>query len=335
MDRLEYFERGRELYNQKRYKDAAKQFLLSIVKEHSYVALSWLARCYESGLGVEKNLHMAKDLYQMSYNRIPHRQRDTKFCAWVEENIERLKDISDCDRMSRFIDGIGNVKAIKSHNGPVSPQLRYNLDEVVVTGGRKDTFVELFHFAQQNIERINKKWTCDGKNRFYDGYTLDTHHFKLLVTRGISDQYFIRSNGRNCHVTFPQSANLHYIYVQESILKKVKDVLYKRAQVVIPEVLQRVSSRINVPYRNCIVVKALRYYSALYDFDTHDITFCASCVQLPEQSLESLCIHELTHSFVRGHDKDFYDKMLELGGQTMLDCDDNLWKENQWPYLNI
>lgn len=69
--------------------------------------------------------------------------------------------------------------------------------------------------------------------------------------------------------------------------------------------------------------------------DTHDVTFCAGCVQLPEKSLEALCIHELTHSFVRGHDKDFHDKMLELGGQEMYDLDNNLWKEDMWPYLKI
>ena len=174
-------------------------------------------------------------------------------------------------------------------------------------------------------------------SRFIDnnGYALDTHHFRLLVTRGSSDNYTTRLDGRDCYVTFPKNANLNYIYVQETILKKVKEVIFKRAQVVIPQVLQRVSERINVQYRNCIVVKALRGFWALYDFDTHDVTFCAGCVQLPEKSLEALCIHELTHSFVRGHDKDFHDKMLELGGQEMYDLDNNLWKEKRWLYLDM
>ena len=38
MDRLDYFERGRELYKGKRYEDAAEHFLLSIVKERSNVS---------------------------------------------------------------------------------------------------------------------------------------------------------------------------------------------------------------------------------------------------------------------------------------------------------
>lgn len=65
MSRLDYFERGKELYKGKRYKEAAEHFLLSIVKERSNVSRAWLANCYEYGLGVEKNLLMAKDLYQV------------------------------------------------------------------------------------------------------------------------------------------------------------------------------------------------------------------------------------------------------------------------------
>lgn len=335
MDRLDYFEKGRELYESKKYKEAAEHFLLSIIKEHSNVSRAWIANCYERGLGVEKDLLMAKDLYQVSYNNIGHSGRSKKLWLWVYDRLEQLKDVPDSNSIVRFIDGIGNVKILRNLNGPETPQIRYNIDETVVCTDKKTTFVESLHFAEENIARLNKEWTCDGKNRFHDGYTLDTHHFRLLVTRGCSNSYSTRLDGRDCYVTFPNNANLNYIYVQETILKKVKEVIFKRAQVVIPQVLQRVSERINVQYRNCIVVKALRGFWALYDFDTHDVTFCAGCVQLPEKSLEALCIHELTHSFVRGHYKDFHDKMLELGGKEMCDLDKNLWKEDMWPYLKI
>ena len=50
MSRLDYFEKGRELYKGKRYEDAAEHFLLSIVKEYYNVSLAWLADCYEYGL---------------------------------------------------------------------------------------------------------------------------------------------------------------------------------------------------------------------------------------------------------------------------------------------
>ena len=335
MDRIGYFERGYELYNNKKYKEAAEHFLLSITKEHSRAAEAWLGHCYELGLGVEKDLLLAKDLYQTSLYYTGSSQEREGLWAWVHGRLEQLKDIPFCGSIVQFIDGIGNVKVIKNINGPNSPQLRYNIDEAVVSTNKKSSIVEMLHFARETITQLNSKWTCDDKSRFFDGYTLDTHHFRLIVTRGDSNAYHTRLDGRDCHVTFPHSADLNYIYVQETILKKVRDVIYKRAQIVIPPVLQRVSERINVPYRKCIVVKTLRNYSAMYYPATRDVTFCARCIQLPRESLESLCIHELTHSFVHSHNKDFYDKMLQLGGRKMCDLDKNLWEENLWPYLNI
>lgn len=336
MNRTDYFERGVELYKSKRYKEAAEHFLLGIVKLRSDSSKIWLANCYETGLGVEKNLLMAKDLYQVAYYyNLAHSQRNSTIGAWLQERLEQLGHIPHSGSMSLFIDGIGNVKAIKTLNGPQTPQLRYNINETVVTCDNKETFAEMFHYAQETIPRLNLEWTCDGRNRFFDGYSLNTHHFSLVVTRGESDSYHTRLNGNCCHVIFPKSANLNYLHVQETILRKVKEIIYKRAQEVIPQVLQKVSERINVPYRKCIVVKTLRNYSAKYYPATRDVTFCASCIQLPRESLESLCIHELTHSFVHSHNKDFYDKMLQLGGRKMCDLDKNLWKENLWPYLNI
>ena len=335
MSRIDYFEKGRELYENKKYKEAAEHFLMSIVKTHYRVAQAWLANCYERGLGVEKDLLMAKDLYQVSYNIIGNNERSNKLWTWVYDRLEHLKDVPDCDSIVRFIDGIGNVKIIRNLNGPETPQIRYNINETVVSTDKKTTFVESLLFAEENIARLNKEWTCDGKTRFFDGYTLNTHYFRLLVARGDSDKYHTRLDGRDCYVTFPKDVNLGYIYVQETIRKKVREVVFKRAQVAIPPVLQRVSERINVPYGKCIVVKDIGRFLAMHDFYTQDVTFCSSCVQLPEKSLESLCIHELTHSFVRNHGKDFYDKMLELGGKEMCDLEKNLWKEDMWPYLKI
>lgn len=335
MNRTDYFERGMELYKSKRYNEAAEHFLLSITKEHSSVAEAWLGHCYEQGLGVEKDLLLAKDLYQTSLYYTGYYQKREGLWAWVHGRLEQLKDIPFCGSIVQFIDGIGNVKVIKNINGPNPPQLRYNIDEAVVSTNNKSSIVEMLHFARETITQLNSKWTCDGRNRFFDGYSLNTHHFRLTVTRGDSDAYHTRLDGRDCHVTFPHSADLNYIYVQETILRKVKEIIYKRAQEVIPQVLQKVSERINVPYRKCIVVKTLRNYSAMYYPATRDVTFCASCIQLPRESLESLCIHELTHSFVNGHDKNFHDKMLELGGHEMHELDKNLWKENLWPYLKI
>lgn len=332
---MNYFETGRQLYLQKEYTRAADNFLQSILKEYSSAAQAWLGSCYEYGLGVEKNLLLAKDLYTVCYQRLGNQERQGNFGVWVSERMSCLKEILVLNNMTRSMNGIGNVKVIKNINGPETPQLKYNNDETVVNVNNRSTFVEAFHFAKQRIPEMNSEWTCDGVTRFYDGYELNTDHFNLKVRRGTSEKYLTSVNGESCVVIFPVSANLDYLYVQQTMMKKVKDVLHKRAEVVIPPVLHKVSQRMNVPYGKCHVVRSLKNCGAFHYSLDNDITFSASCVQLPLKSLEALCAHELTHYYVKDHSKAFYEKLTELAGKEMYLLDQNLWKEGKWSYLNI
>ena len=56
------FEIGREHYLRKEYKDAIKWFTIGAGKG-SCSCMNWLGQCYEYGLGTEKDLVKAKDLY--------------------------------------------------------------------------------------------------------------------------------------------------------------------------------------------------------------------------------------------------------------------------------
>ena len=52
-------------------------------------------------------------------------------------------------------------------------------------------------------------------------------------------------------------------------------------------------------------------------------------------SVEALCIHELTHNFVGNHSSDFFNKMIELGGEAAFRRDQNIRYKGKWPYLKF
>ena len=331
---IDYFEKGREHYNKKEYKEAVACFIDSIAIHYSNGSRAWLGNCYECGFGVKKDLVLAKDLYQVCYGNLGSNEAKSEFGTWVASRLEALIDISTCDSGSTYINGIGNVKVMKYINAYHIPQIRYNNDEVVVIIDKRTSIVEGFHYAEKQIPEINKNWTCDGESRYYDNYTLKTDFFYLEIRRGNTERYITRIEDDKCTLLFPKHANLEYIYVQKTIHKKVKELLYERAKVVIPYILQKVSERINVPYGKLRIEKSSLGNYAAYNYGSqHDITFCAACVQLPEKSLESLCIHELTHNFVLEHNKAFYDKLKELGGEEAYNLDQTRWKEGKWKYI--
>lgn len=335
MERISYFKAGQEHYLKKEYKEAIDCFIHGIAESDYIACLAWLGSCYEYGLGVPKDLVAAKDLYTGAYKVMYTSDRRDKLGIWIQERLECLKDIPVYDTMSKFIEGVGNVKVIRRLETPYDPQVRYNLDELVVTVQSRSSLYRGFAFAQVKVPEMARTWTCDGERRFFDGYTLDTDLFSLKVLRGKTDKYTSRLDGRNCYVYFPQKANLDYIYVQQSILKKVRNLLVKRAQVALPPILKEVADRTGTSFQKCEVTSVVRDYLAYNYGKGKKIVFSVNAVQLPMDSVEALCIHELAHNFVNNHSSDFYNKMIELGGEAAYRRDLNLRYKGKWPYLKF
>ena len=118
-------------------------------------------------------------------------------------------------------------------------------------------------------------------------------------------------------------------------LKKAKELLFKRAEIVIPKKLREVADRVGASFKKCEIVMSQKGWLAMNCYRGSKMLFCATNVQLPEKSLEALCIHELAHNYVLRHDSAFYKKMIELGGEEAYKLDQALFKEGKWPYLKF
>lgn len=329
------FQRGYEHYQQREYAQAVACFMQGL--HYDWNCVHWLGHCYEHGYGVEQDLSMAKDLLSSCRDDFGTylQKKEAPYYQRLCQHLDALQHVPDYESLTRHIEGIGNVRVVKSPYIYEETRMRCNQDEILVTVGNNAPLLLGITFAQQNVPQRFGEWTCDGQNRYYDGYTLHTDHFLLQVLRGTTDNYISRMEGELCQLFFPKNACLDYLYVQKFIHRKVKDLLFKRAQKVLPEVLKRVSERIKVPYGVCEVVRTLYSYAAWNYDQGKRIALSTTCVQLPRESLEALCIHELTHNFIGGHREEFYLKLIELGGKEAYLLDKNLWKEGKWPYLQI
>lgn len=118
-------------------------------------------------------------------------------------------------------------------------------------------------------------------------------------------------------------------------MNKVRDLLKKRAEVVFPQKLNEISQKVGVPYGKCLINLRLSKAWAQYDRATGDIEFSLSAIQLPEENFESICIHELTHSFAAGHDGAFRVKFRQLAGQHLYELDSVHHRHGKWPSLKI
>lgn len=327
-----YEDEGVEHYRKQEYKEAIDCFVHAIVDYCSLRSMRLLGNCYKYGYGVEQDIAMAKDLYEDYYSYASIFQRKEPFYIQFRKDIDSM-NVPVYHELRKCVEGIGNVRVVKSPHCYMATQVRYNQNEILVTVDKRRALLEGLWYAEKHIPKLNREWTADGKNRFYDGYTINADHYRLQVKRGTTNRYISKIDGRELLLLFPKDACLDYIYVQVSILKKVKQLLDEQAKIVIPEVLQRVSQRINVPYNTCKVTRVVAECAACNRGKQNDIYFRTYCVQLTAEKLDALCIHELTHNFVSGHGTDFKEKMIQLGGEEMLELDKRLWKDQQWPWI--
>ena len=111
---MSHFKIGREHHLRREYEQAVEQFILGLHDGHDSYCMMWLGNCYERGLGVEKDLAEAKDMYVAAAFWWPY--REAKGRIWLQERLQSLKDVPEVKSRTGFFNGIGNVKVIKSRN---------------------------------------------------------------------------------------------------------------------------------------------------------------------------------------------------------------------------
>lgn len=327
------YKEGLRLFHEREYAKAIEHFEAGASMGCDSECALMLGKCFEHGLGVEKDLIIAKDCYKCALTKFGFMHSpDCEEILWLKVKIAEMKDIPDINEISRWVDSIGWVKVKRTRIKEWS--IRFNEEGTLVCISHHRLFCEGFSIAHRcNAE--NKNWTCDGCTRFYDGYTLNADLFSLSVKRGTSDEFQSIIMGRNCSVIFPCDADLSFLYIQETILNKVRELLLRMAKDVFAKKLKEVSERIGVPYGKCKISARLSKSWANFAVDTHDITFSIMCMQLPEDSLEALCVHELVHAFSDDHDLRFYNKLKELGGQRLYEREFRLEEGMTWRSLRL
>lgn len=252
-----------------------------------------MEKCYEQGLGISRDLVLAKDYYKVALRHSEAWYGDDHDETWfLKEKLEEMKHVGDLSIQRKYIESVGWV----------------------------------------TVKRAKlKEWTI----KFTEDGTLDTDFFSLIVVRGTSRSFESTINGRDCKVMFPSDADLGYLYVQEVIMNRVRELLKRRAEIVFPQKLNEISERIGVPYGKCKVNTRISKSWAFFTRGTRDIEISLSAIQLPEENFEALCVHELMHNFSGEHDGVFWKKFKELGGRRLYELDGTHGNHGKWPSLKL
>ena len=164
--------------------------------------LLMLGKCYEQGLGVSRDLCLAKDYYKVALRHFEAwNGDDCDEIKFLKGKLEEWSHVDDLTLLRKYIESVGwvTVKRAKLKEWTI----KFTEDGTLVNIGASIPFCRGFNVAKSHTLKENGYWTCDGQTRFYDGYSLNTDFFSLIVRRGTSRSFESTINGRDCRVMFP------------------------------------------------------------------------------------------------------------------------------------
>ena len=110
------YKKGMEHFQRKEYAQAVDCFEAGTSFGGSSKCLLMLGKCYEQGLGVDVDLSLAKDYYQVALIHFEawYGADGCEDVLWLKEKIRELQDVSKINAQRKYIDSIGWVTVKRS-----------------------------------------------------------------------------------------------------------------------------------------------------------------------------------------------------------------------------
>ena len=139
-----------------------------------------------------------------------------------------------------------------------------------------------------------------------------THHLEIKV----SDTSLLRSVVRNdkINVTVPQANKIEDVEVQNEIRKAIERAWRKEAKEYLPSRVKELADKHSFNYKNVAIKNAkTRWGSCSYD---NNINLSLHLMRLPEHLIDYVILHELVHTKIKNHSRDFWQLLDIVSGNA-------------------
>ena len=163
-------------------------------------------------------------------------------------------------------------------------------------------------FAQSKTDWINSKMTP--KVYLYSGQQIKGAHKLLFLPDPSVTKPRARVMSKAVVVTHPPQLLVTDESVQNEALRGVIKVLRSLATDQLPKRIAEISKRHNLPYKD-VTIKQLKRRWGSCD-QKHSIVLNLFLIQLPDELIDYVICHELTHTLELNHGPKFWNKLEEI-----------------------
>lgn len=314
----EHYSAGKELYKNKDYERALHHFWRASVD--NIWAKLYIGACYSRGKGVNRNPLIAYHLLKKFTNKSSFSEFAVNEVKRLDEELQRM---SDSEKSALKHDVIydsefGKIEVI--YTNIENPSVTFGMDGIKVRL-RLAEYYSVFYYIYKRLNLNDFERGSDSLGRIDENFTREYPLLKLAVSKEDVDKAYVRNKGSLYTLVVPLNTNFSLAYVRESCIELFKKkALYTHASKYLPLRLEQISKEVGVEYKSC-KINSNRSFIGKFSQNNKLVEFSYHLIKSTPEYIDSVIIHELTHSFVLGHGNDFYQKMEELSSEHIVMVD--------------
>lgn len=165
-------------------------------------------------------------------------------------------------------------------------------------------------WIEKNLQKIEK---IEDKRTIFDENTVfNTKNHQLRITSAERQDVRIMIKNGILQIEKPNSINVRDEYIQEAIRKGITETYRLEAKQTVPARLHYFAQKFNFKY-NKLTLKAItsRWGSCSA---VNNINISVYVMQLPDELIDYILLHELAHTVVKNHGPDFWNLLNKLTG---------------------
>lgn len=210
---------------------------------------------------------------------------------------------------SLFIEEIGDIHLVKSDKAKNLIISVKPLEPVKVTIPRRVSYQEAQLFINEKISWIKKnKLKLASLEEDYTIFDVDTkfqtksHELELIPS--LSNKIHSRISCGKIKVYYPLSKNIKDQEIQEAIRTAIKNALKKEAKAYLPQRLCYLSMQHQLAFNRVFVKSTKSTWGSCTP--ENNINLSIHLMRLPNELIDYVLLHELSHTIEKNHGKGFW-----------------------------
>ena len=183
------------------------------------------------------------------------------------------------------------------------------------------SFAEAEYVVKNKIDWIQKhqqriKRAEENRTIFDESTDFSTKNHKLKISKSYYKEINAKISDGEINVSYPEYLGVKHITVQLFIRNVIEETLRKEAKQFIPARVNELAAKYNFKYNKVFIKNIKSRWGSCSK--KGNLNFSLHLMQLPEDLVDYIILHELVHTVEHNHSKKFWAELNKIYGNAKI-----------------